>query len=69
MAPRKPSVRAVSLRQKLIVVGLFSASLVGWAIYVSGANLFDGHDLKVALAVQLISLLYLVRLLVALESR
>jgi hypothetical protein len=54
-------------RQKAICAVLLVGMLAAWAIFLVGWRVFGGYEKQVAIVVQLISLLYFVRLTAILE--
>ena len=59
-APAAPS-------QKALSVALLAAMLAAWAVYFSGWGLFGGYEKQVAVVVQLVCVLYVIRLTAILE--
>ena len=54
-------------RQKRVSAALLVAMMIVWTIYFADWRIFGGYEWQVALVVQLVSLLYVVRLLAVLQ--
>lgn len=62
-----PQYSPATARHKAVFLMLIAGMLTGWIIYFAGWSLFGGYEKQVALAVQFVGLVFVVRLVAILE--